>query len=149
MSTGYQPKPTTPTPTGMHQVIPNRGPSIVAVRQGFEDTFGAYVPPDWALDAECTQPGTDPETFYPQRGGRSGQRATAACAVCIVREDCLLDALKFEVGELGAEDVRPEVHGIRGGMVQKNRLKLVQAIRTGRVAMPTSLEDLEGLENFR
>lgn len=143
MSAGYQPQPTPAVPTGMHQVIPNRNPSVVGVRETFETAFGGYVPADWTLDAECTLPGTNPETFYPRKGGnRMDQQAKAACAVCIVRAQCLLDALVFEVGEVGAEDVRPEVHGIRGGMGQKERRELVQAIRIGRKPMPT-LADLD------
>jgi hypothetical protein len=126
-SSGYQPKPTIPTPTGMHQVVPNRGPSIVAVRQGFEATFGAYVPPDWTLDAECTQPGTDPEMFYPTRGGanRRTKEALALCASCIVREKCLEEALAYESGEIPTDQARAEAHGVRGGMTEKARRGLL------------------------
>lgn len=134
-SSGYQPRPTTPVPTGVHQVIPNRGPSVVGVRQSFEATFGAYVPPDWTLDAECTRPGTDPELFYPRKGGSQlDRKALSICAACPVREECLDAALEFEVGDIGADDVRPEVFGVRGGMVSKERRRLVQKIRVERKA---------------
>jgi WhiB family redox-sensing transcriptional regulator len=126
-SSGYQPKPTTPVPTGMHQVVPNRGPSIVAVRQGFEATFGAYVPPDWTLDAECTRPGTDPALFYPSKGGSQiDRKALSICAACPVREECLEDAIAYESGKVGAEEIRPEAYGVRGGMVAKDRRRLIQ-----------------------
>lgn len=137
MSSGYQPRPTASVPTGMHQVIPNRGPSIAAVRQGFEATFGGYVPEDWTLDAECTQPGTDPEGFYPAKGGGaslSKKKALELCGRCVVRQKCLDDELAFEMGDIGSEDVRPEVHGVRGGMVEKERRKLVQKLRVERLA---------------
>lgn len=130
----YQPRPTPAAPTGMHQVIPARSPSIVAVRQGFEAAFGAYTTDDWTLDAECTRPGTDPAMFHPDRAGtnRRTKEALALCAECIVRERCLEDALAFELGDVGAEDVRPEVYGIRGGMTQKDRRRLVQRLQTER-----------------
>lgn len=131
---GYQPTPTVAVPTGMHQVIPNRNPSIASVRRSFDDTFGAYVPPDWTLDAECTRPGVDPGLFYPTRGGANTgtKKALQLCASCVVRETCLADVLAFEVGDVGSEDVRPEVHGVRGGMAERARRSLVQKIRVER-----------------
>lgn len=131
----YHPRPTVAVPTGMHQVIPNRNPSVVGVRSAFEQTFGGYVPAEWTLDAECTSPNVDPGLFFPRRGGRStAQTALAACAVCVVQEKCLADAIEFEIGDVGADDVRPEVHGIRGGMVEKERRRLVQQARVQRRA---------------
>lgn len=128
-SSGYQPKPTPALPTGATSIEPHstRAPRVDGVRQGFEATFGAYVPPDWTLDAECTRPGTDPNAFYPTKGGRQkDQLALSVCATCLVRKTCLEDAIEYETGVVGAEEIRPEVHGVRGGMTQKERRRLIQ-----------------------
>lgn len=133
MSPGRNPQSigpvTAPIPTGVTSISPRaaRSPRVDGVRRGFEATFGAYVPADWTLDAECTRPGTDPEVFYPSRGGPQTDRvALAICAACTVREVCLEDAIAYETGDVAAEEIRPEVHGVRGGMVSKDRRRLIQ-----------------------
>lgn len=129
----YQPQPTAAVPTGMHQVVPVRRPSIAPVRDSFEATFGGYVPEDWTLDAECTGPGVDPRIFFPSRGGKlKNNLALRLCGQCVVREKCLEDALAFEVGDVGNEDVRPDVHGTRGGMTREARRRVVSQIRAER-----------------
>lgn len=64
----------------------------------------------WMEDAICAQ--TDPEAFFPQRGGSSRQ-AKAVCLACEVRLDCLAYALD-----------RGEQFGIWGGLSEKERRQL-------------------------
>lgn len=133
----YQPEPTAPVPTGMDTVVPRRNPSVVGVKDAFDSAFGGYVPADWTLDAECTAPGVDPRIFFPSKGGRRSpetDQALEVCSRCVVRRECLDDVLVFEVGEIGPSDVRPDVHGIRGGLGVADRRKLVQKIRVERMA---------------
>lgn len=143
MSKGYNTQHvgpvTAPIPTGATSIElhTSRSPRVDGVRAGFQATFGGYVPPEWTLDAECTRPGVDPGAFYPEKGGRRDRTSEAALAlcnnVCTVREKCLEEALAFEVGDVGAADVRPDVFGIRGGLTSKDRHKLVQKIRVERM----------------
>lgn len=131
----YQPTPTPATPTGVQNIVPRseRRAAVDDVRGSFEATFGGYVPPEWTLDAECTRPGVDPAIFYPGRGRHDHiKQALRLCAGCSVRQECLDDALAFEVGDIGSEDVRPEVHGIRGGKKEVDRVLLVAALRRER-----------------
>lgn len=121
---GYQPKPTVAQPTGVHEVVPNRAPSIAAIRPSFEDTFGAYLPADWTLDAECTRPGIDPAIFFPRSGGHGSNRALKVCETCAVRAECLEDALAFESGEVQTGEILGQVEGVRGGMSAKRRRPL-------------------------
>lgn len=131
-----QPVPTAPVPTGAHSITHHNGhsPRVEGLRAGFEATFRGYVPPEWTLDAECTRPGTDPELFFPSKGGNKGyaavrrERAKSICAACIVRTECLEDALAFETGRTSGDDVRPEVHGFRAGLTEKERRSMVQQI---------------------
>lgn len=62
---------------------------------------------DWIDRALCAQ--TDPEIFYPDKGGTT-RPAKAVCARCEVRAECLQEAL-----DTGDE------HGIRGGLSPRER----------------------------
>ena len=64
----------------------------------------------------CTQ--TDPETFFPEKGG-STREAKKICANCEVREDCLEDAL-----------ARGEKYGVWGGMSERERRRLKKSLDT-------------------
>ena len=64
----------------------------------------------WQAEALCAQ--TDPEAFFPEKGG-STREAKAVCQACQVREDCLEYAL--------ANDER---FGIWGGMSERERRRL-------------------------
>ena len=64
----------------------------------------------WQQHALCAQ--TDPEAFFPDKGG-STREAKAVCQACQVREDCLEYAL--------ANDER---FGIWGGMSERERRRL-------------------------
>ena len=64
----------------------------------------------WQAHALCAQ--TDPEAFFPEKGG-STREAKAVCQSCDVREECLEYAL--------ANDER---FGIRGGLSERERRRL-------------------------
>ncbi|MBO1900616.1 WhiB family transcriptional regulator [Leucobacter weissii] len=64
----------------------------------------------WQADALCAQ--TDPEAFFPEKGG-STREAKRVCEGCEVRSECLEYAL--------ANDER---FGIWGGLSERERRKL-------------------------
>jgi WhiB family transcriptional regulator, redox-sensing transcriptional regulator len=64
----------------------------------------------WQADALCAQ--TDPEAFFPEKGG-STRDAKKICASCEVRAECLEYALKND-----------ERFGIWGGLSERERRKL-------------------------
>ncbi|WP_424945202.1 WhiB family transcriptional regulator [Canibacter zhoujuaniae] len=64
----------------------------------------------WQADALCAQ--TDPEAFFPEKGG-STREAKRICEQCEVRAECLEYAL--------ANDER---FGIWGGLSERERRKL-------------------------
>jgi WhiB family redox-sensing transcriptional regulator len=65
----------------------------------------------WQDYAACR--GTDRDAFYPPRGSTSGDAAKRVCAICLVRTECLEDALE-----------RNDKHGIWGGLSEKERRAL-------------------------
>jgi WhiB family transcriptional regulator, redox-sensing transcriptional regulator len=65
---------------------------------------------DWRLDALCAE--TDPEAFFPEKGG-STREAKKVCTGCSVRAECLEAAL--------ANDER---FGIWGGLSERERRRL-------------------------
>lgn len=69
----------------------------------------------WQADAACAQ--TDPEAFFPEKGGSSKQ-AKRVCQSCEVAGDCLLYAL-----------VHDERFGIWGGLSEKERRALRKAAK--------------------
>jgi WhiB family redox-sensing transcriptional regulator len=76
-------------------------------------------PSDWRADALCAQ--TDPEVFFPERGG-SPAAAKAVCRVCPVRVSCLAFAL-----------AAGEVFGVWGGLTARERRRLLHlGSRAGR-----------------
>lgn len=64
----------------------------------------------WQADALCAQ--TDPEAFFPEKGG-STRDAKRICASCQVRSECLEYALEND-----------ERFGIWGGLSERERRKL-------------------------
>ena len=64
----------------------------------------------WQADALCAQ--TDPEAFFPEKGG-STRDAKRICTTCDVRGECLEYALKND-----------ERFGIWGGLSERERRKL-------------------------
>lgn len=67
----------------------------------------------WRDAALCAQ--TDPEAFYPEKGG-STREAKKVCASCGVRDECLQSALDAD-----------ERFGIWGGLSERERRKLHKA----------------------
>lgn len=68
---------------------------------------------EWEDKALCAQ--TDPEAFFPDRGG-SPRAAKRVCQQCEVRTECLTAAL-----------VRDERHGVWGGLTETERRRFQQA----------------------
>lgn len=68
----------------------------------------------WADDALCAQ--TDPEAFYPEKGG-STREAKAVCASCLVQAECLDYALDHD-----------ERFGIWGGLSERERRYIKKAL---------------------
>jgi len=64
----------------------------------------------WQADALCAQ--TDPEAFFPEKGG-STRDAKKICETCEVRSECLEYALQND-----------ERFGIWGGLSERERRKL-------------------------
>ncbi|MCL2471697.1 MAG: WhiB family transcriptional regulator [Propionibacteriaceae bacterium] len=64
----------------------------------------------WQASALCAQ--TDPEAFFPEKGG-STREAKSVCKVCEVKRDCLEYALAHD-----------ERYGIWGGLSERERRKL-------------------------
>lgn len=64
----------------------------------------------WQADSLCAQ--TDPEAFFPEKGG-STRDAKRICAACEVRTQCLEYALEND-----------ERFGIWGGLSERERRKL-------------------------
>ena len=69
----------------------------------------------WQQRALCAQ--TDPEAFFPEKGG-STREAKRVCQACEVRLECLEYALAHD-----------ERFGIWGGMSERERRKLRRAKR--------------------
>ncbi|MGF3055820.1 WhiB family transcriptional regulator [Microbacterium sp. YY-01] len=78
---------------------------VPGVRQSEEDSVLA-----WQADALCAQ--TDPEAFFPEKGG-STRDAKRICSACEVRDECLEYALNND-----------ERFGIWGGLSERERRKL-------------------------
>jgi WhiB family redox-sensing transcriptional regulator len=76
---------------------------------GTGNAVGDDNPLAWQADALCTQ--TDPEAFFPEKGG-STRDAKRICAECTVKTECLEYAL--------ANDER---FGIWGGLSERERRK--------------------------
>jgi WhiB family redox-sensing transcriptional regulator len=72
--------------------------------------LGEEDPPRWQEEALCAQ--TDPESFFPEKGG-STREAKRICAACDVRQECLEFAL-----------ARDERFGIWGGLSERERRRL-------------------------
>lgn len=80
---------------------------VPGVRRAEADDDGALA---WQADALCAQ--TDPEAFFPEKGG-STRDAKRICTSCDVRGECLEYALGND-----------ERFGIWGGLSERERRKL-------------------------
>lgn len=68
------------------------------------------APPAWTDQARCAE--TDPEAFFPEKGG-STKAAKAVCSQCPVRAECLTYALDND-----------ERFGVWGGVSERGRRRL-------------------------
>jgi WhiB family redox-sensing transcriptional regulator len=68
----------------------------------------------WQVDALCAQ--TDPEAFFPEKGG-STREAKRVCEGCEVRSECLNYALEND-----------ERFGIWGGLSERERRRYRRAV---------------------
>lgn len=84
---------------------------------------------DWAEKARC--PETDPEAFFPEKGG-STKEAKKVCQRCPVTKECLQYALDND-----------ERYGVWGGMSERERRRLQQGVvgyePDGEIAEPHAL----------
>ena len=71
---------------------------------------------DWRARADCAS--TDPELFFPLKGGGKIGPALAICAGCPVREPCLAYALDNRI-----------MHGGWGGLSERRRRNLLAGVR--------------------
>lgn len=76
---------------------------------------------EWRADALCAE--TDPEAFFPEKGGTTAREAKRICAGCDVRSQCLETALD-----------RNERFGIWGGLSERERQRLRRGLQGRRVA---------------
>jgi WhiB family redox-sensing transcriptional regulator len=85
--------------------------------------------PDWVAAAVCAS--TDPEIFFPEKGG-STRSAKAICRRCPVAAECLAAAL-----------ARDERFGIWGGLSERDRRALTAAEpKRGARTMRTEITDI-------
>lgn len=86
---------------------------------------------DWAAQAACRT--TDPDSLFVQ--GAAQNRAKAICVGCIVRTECLADAL----------DNRVEF-GVWGGMTERERRALLRRrpnVTSWRMLLQTAQDEYE------
>ena len=74
---------------------------------GGPDFLNIEKPPEWVADGLCAE--TDPEAFYPEKGG-SAREAKRVCTHCTVRAECLSYALAHD-----------ERFGVWGGLSERER----------------------------
>lgn len=69
--------------------------------------------PGWMREANCV--GTDPEAWFPGKGGRVSAVQKKICGNCVVQECCLIYALNH-----------PELRGIWGGLTESQRKAIIK-----------------------
>ena len=92
---------------------------------------------DWSARAACRT--TDPDALFVQ--GAAQNRAKALCSGCVVRTECLADALDNEVE-----------FGVWGGMTERERRALLRRrpnITSWRRLLQTARDTYEGSEDIR
>ena len=108
-----------PAETGRQQdeeaskvLTPAEETAAFLLAQDASNDLVAAPTPSWApsLDALCAQ--TDPEAFFPEKGG-STRDAKRVCGACNVRSECLEYALTND-----------ERFGIWGGLSERERRRL-------------------------
>lgn len=86
---------------------------VVDLTSGGSDPEAASDPLAWQARALCAQ--TDPEAFFPEKGG-SAREAKRTCLSCEVRVECLDYAL-----------MNDERFGIWGGLSERERRRVSRA----------------------
>jgi WhiB family redox-sensing transcriptional regulator len=79
-------------------------------REPHHNAAFTFLDQPWADQALCAQ--TDPESFFPEKGG-STRQAKAVCAQCFVQAECLDWAMTND-----------ERFGVWGGLSERERRKL-------------------------
>lgn len=91
---------------------------------------------DWRADAACRDWPTG--MFFPERGSdsrsneHSASIARAVCALCPVRQPCLMVALGFETRSESGLPRPSQLAGVWGGTTEKERRALRRQIAAGR-----------------
>lgn len=92
-------------------------------RGTYSDGLDLFVIPAWHRRAECAKPENASLAFLPHTQGRRGtndlERVIACCDRCVVRRDCLNEALRLEA------DDRDACYGIRAGLTADQRRVLI------------------------
>lgn len=94
-------------------IVPDITDDDAASRSDLTEDFDAFydkVVQEWQEQALCAQ--TDPEAFFPEKGG-STREAKRICRACGVRDECLEYALEHD-----------ERFGIWGGLSERERRRL-------------------------
>ena len=99
-------------------ILRRSGHSLTQPDTNGSPTEGIIVPA-WMDDALCAQ--TDPEIFFPEKGG-STLAAKRVCAACPVRAECLEYALADE----RTSYVTPFHYGVYGGLSPRERRALLR-----------------------
>jgi len=100
-------------------MIPTTNPFVGGRPNGRVPHLSLHLPPEWVSDALCAQ--TDPELFYPEKGGNP-EPARRICGACPVRVECCAYAL-----------ANAEHHGVWGGLTCNERDRIrARARRTDR-----------------
>ncbi len=92
---------------------------------------------DWSARAACRT--TDPDALFVQ--GAAQNRAKALCSGCVVRTECLADALDNEVE-----------FGVWGGMTERERRALLRRrpnVTSWRRLLQTARDTYEGSDDRR
>ena len=84
--------------------------TVSAYLRAHPDPEPVFEIPAWQDNALCAE--TDPEAFFPEKGG-STREAKQVCRACEVRAECLTFALE-----------RDERFGIYGGLSERERRRL-------------------------
>lgn len=94
---------------------------------GITEAFGWELEPTpWADQAACAD--TNPNLFFPDRGG-SARQAKTVCQACPVRAECLDYARRWHI-----------VHGVWGGLTWRQRRHLPPRPYPPRVPPPHGTE---------
>lgn len=73
---------------------------------------------EWMDRANCI--GTDPEAWFPGKGGRVSGAQRRVCAECEVRGECLIYALKYGLGGIWGGKTERERRTIKREQVREN-----------------------------